>query len=44
MASAKVNGKTAGPFRDCILGKMKLIKFPEFAGSLTPASFYMTLK
>ena len=44
VSSAKVNGKTSGPFHECIVGKMKLIKFPEFAGSLTPASFYMTLK
>ncbi len=44
VATAKVNGKTSGPFFNCILGKMKQIKFPEFAGSLTPASFYMTLK
>jgi len=44
VSAAKVNGKTSGPFHACIVGKMKLIKFPEFAGSLTPASFYMTLK
>ena len=44
VASSKVNGMTSGPFHACISGKMKLIKFPEFAGSLTPASFYMTLK
>ena len=42
--NAKVNGKLSGPFHACIVDKMKQIKFPEFAGSLTPASFYMTLK
>lgn len=41
--NAKVNGQTSGPFHACILAKMKTFKFPSFAGSLTPASFFLSL-
>ena len=41
---AKVNGKKTGALQGCILGKMKTIKFPSFDGSMTPASFSLSLK
>jgi hypothetical protein len=39
----KVNGKGSGPFQACIARKMRKIRFPKYDGTLTRASFTMTL-
>jgi serine/threonine-protein kinase len=44
VSSATVNGQAGGPFVGCILAKMQHIAFPKFDGTLTRASFSMTLK
>ncbi len=39
----KVNGKSSGPFQACIARKMRSFRFPKYDGTLTRASFTMTL-
>ena len=40
----KVNGQTSGPLFNCTRGRMLRIKFPKYDGTLTRASFSMSLK
>jgi hypothetical protein len=44
VSSIAVNGKSSGPLYSCISSRMQRIKFPSFDGSLTRASFSLTLK
>jgi hypothetical protein len=44
VSSVRVNKRGSGPFHGCIKGRMRAIKFPSFDGSLTRASFAMSLK
>ena len=44
VGSVAVNGKTSGPFHSCVARRMRRISFPKFDGSLTRASFSMSLK
>jgi serine/threonine-protein kinase len=39
-----VNSQQGGPFVSCILSRMQRIQFPKFDGTLTRASFSMSLK
>jgi serine/threonine-protein kinase len=44
VSSVNVNGQAGGPLVSCILTKMQRIQFPKFDGTLTRASFSMSLK
>ncbi len=44
VSSVTVNGQSGGPFAGCILSRMQRISFPKFDGTLTRASFSMSLK
>ncbi len=44
VSSVTVNGQSGGPFAGCVLAQMMKIKFPSFDGTLTRASFSMSLK
>jgi hypothetical protein len=44
VSSVKVNGQSRGPFQSCVARKMRRIKFPSYDGSLTRASFSMSLQ
>jgi len=44
VSSVTVNGQSGGPFVGCILAKMQRITFPPFDGTLTRASFSMSLR
>jgi hypothetical protein len=44
VSAVRTNGQRTGPLYDCMLAKMKQIKFPSFNGPQTRAGFSMSLR